>query len=191
MTSNAHNSGHQGPASALPAAHNSLPSGPVERCRALTLFAQSPDTVRAARDMTRTALCDWGLPHLVDDVRLVVSELVGNVIHHAVSDDCRARPGGALRIDVTLRQWPKWLFIEVADEDSSPPMLPTAEGFSFDLAAELPEAVLPDCGRGLLIVQRLADGLWWAPEPMGGKTIFCRFDLESGPELQGGSRNAS
>ncbi|WP_252395722.1 ATP-binding protein [Streptantibioticus parmotrematis] len=146
----------------------------------MTLVAESPDTVRAARNMTGDALEEWGLSFLVDDARLVVSELVGNVVHHAVPDDGRSCPGAPRRIDVALRQWPKWLFIEVVDEDSTPPSLPAAEAFSPDLSEDLPEALLPDSGRGLLIIQRLADALWWSPEASGGKTVVCRFDLPAG-----------
>ncbi|MDH2391921.1 ATP-binding protein [Streptomyces sp. HNM0663] len=151
---------------------------PLEKYRAMTLFAESSDTAHAARNMAREALQDWGLPQLVDDVRLVVSELVDNVVHHSVPDSVRARPGGSRRVDVSLRKWPKWLFVGVADEDSSPPVSPTGEIFMPHLVGDLPEAVLPDSGRGLLIVQRLADALWWAPEEGGGKTVFCRFDLD-------------
>ncbi|WP_414168961.1 ATP-binding protein [Streptoverticillium reticulum] len=145
--------------------------------RAFTLFAESPDTVRAARDMARSTVQDWGLEALLDDVRLVVSELVGNVVHHAIPDQRLARPGAPRRIDVTLRMWPKWLFVGVADEDSSGPTFPIGEGFSPYLTDGLPEAVLPDSGRGLLIINRLADAVWWVPGEDGGKTIYCRFDL--------------
>lgn len=123
---------------------------------------------------------DWGLASLVEDVRLVVSELVGNVVHHSVPDGCRTRPGAPRRVDVSLRKWPKWLFLAVADEDSSPPVSPIGEMFSPDVVGSLPEAVLPDSGRGLLIVQRLADALWWSPEEDGGKTVHVRFDLDGG-----------
>ncbi|MGW1495213.1 ATP-binding protein [Streptomyces sp. NPDC002402] len=162
----------------LLAQHETFVPGEVEQFRALTLFVESPDSVKAARDMARSAVLDWKLPHLVEDVRLVVSELVGNVVHHAVPDDCLAHPGAARRLDVSIRKWPKWLFIGVTDEDSSPPTLPTGEVFSPELVGGFPEAVLPDCGRGLRIVQGLADALWWSPEEAGGKTVFCRFDLD-------------
>ncbi|WP_308404631.1 ATP-binding protein [Streptomyces sioyaensis] len=143
----------------------------------MTLFAESRDTPQAARKMVCAALEDWALGALVDDAKLCVSELVGNVVHHAFPDDGLAVPGARRRIDVTLRKWPKWLFLAVADEDSSPPMFPLGENFSPELVGDLPEAVLPDAGRGLVIVQRLTDGLWWSPEELGGKTVFCRFDL--------------
>ncbi|MFF1676861.1 ATP-binding protein [Streptomyces sp. NPDC058256] len=146
--------------------------------RALTLFDESTSTVCAARNMVGGCLQDWGLGHMVDDARLVVSELVGNVVHHAVPDDCLARPGAARRIDVLVKAWPGWLFIGVADEDSTPPDLPAGEFVSPELAGDFSEALLPDRGRGLLIIQRLADAVWWSPREQGGKTVWCRFDLD-------------
>ncbi|MEU1180403.1 ATP-binding protein [Streptomyces sp. NPDC005820] len=145
-----------------------------------TLFAESPNTGRVARDMTAVFLNDAGAVEIVEDARLVVSELVGNVVNHVVPERGLARPGGARRIDMTFKVWPKWVFIGVADEDSSPPLLPLGDAFSPGLAGELSEAVLPDNGRGLFIVQRLASSVWWRPGDQGGKTIWCRFDRDGG-----------
>ncbi|WP_338681996.1 ATP-binding protein [Streptomyces acidiscabies] len=146
----------------------------------LTMFAESPNSAHVARGVTALFLRDVGADDLVDDARLVVSELVGNVVNHAVPDRGLARPGSARRIDVTFAVWPRWLFLGVADEDSSPPLLPQGEAFSPDLTGELTEAVLSDNGRGLLIVQRLAASVWWAPGEIGGKTVWCRFDRDGG-----------
>ncbi|MEU1673993.1 ATP-binding protein [Streptomyces roseifaciens] len=167
----------------------------AERFRALTLFAESPDAAKAARDMARTTFRDWGLHGLVDDARSVVSELVANVVQHTVPDEQLAKPGAPRRIDVAFRCWPKWSFIEVTDEDSSPPLIPMGEGFSPALVGDLPEAVLPDCGRGLRMVQHLVDALWWKPGERGGKTVVCRFDLGTerrgdGTHERGGSCHA-
>lgn len=142
------------------------------RSRALTVFADTPDTVRRARDFAVSTLTEWGLACLVEDARLVVSELVGNVVQHAITD----KP--VSRIDVHLKIWPMWLFIGVSDEDSVPPDLPWAEPVSPELAGDFTEAVLLDSGRGLFIVQRLADAVWWEPGDGDGKTVWCRFDLD-------------
>ncbi|MFJ8792717.1 ATP-binding protein [Streptomyces sp. NPDC102462] len=146
--------------------------------RSLTVCAEDADCVKAARDTVSSYLRTWGLAHAVDDARLVVSELVGNVVHHAVPDDRLATPGAARRVDVSLMTWPEVLVIGVSDEDSTPPDLPAGDFISPALAGDFPEALLPDRGRGLLIVQRLAEAVWWSPGTKGGKTVWCRLDLD-------------
>ncbi|MFD0316084.1 ATP-binding protein [Streptomyces flavalbus] len=145
----------------------------------LTLFADSPKTGSIARDMTAVFLRSAGAESVVDDARLIVSELVGNVVNHAVPEPRLAHPGGNRRIDVTFKIWPRWLFIGVTDEDSTPPLLPMGDTLSPELVGELTEAVLPDSGRGLMIAQRLATSVWWTPEAQGGKTVWCRLDFDS------------
>ncbi|MGV9453662.1 ATP-binding protein [Streptomyces sp. NPDC003635] len=149
------------------------------RCATLTLYAELPDTAHIARDMTVQLLRDSGAAEIVDDAELAVSELVGNVVNHAVPEPCLSRPGGSRRIHVTFKIWPKWVFIGVTDEDSTPPVLPLGDTFSPGLMGELAEAVVPDSGRGLFIVQRVAAAVWCTPEDQGGKTVWCRFDLDS------------
>ncbi len=149
---------------------------------ALTLFAESTATARVARDTTSVFLRGAVADEVMYDARLAVSELVGNVVNHAVPDRHRARAGGCRRIDVTFKLYPKWLFIGVADEDSTPPLLPMGDMYSPELAGELAEAVLPDSGRGLMIAQRVATAVWWTPGEQGGKTVWCRFDLDDGAE---------
>ncbi|MGW2891363.1 ATP-binding protein [Streptomyces griseoruber] len=146
----------------------------------LTLFVDCGNAARVARDQTAEFLRSVGAGAVVDDARLIVSELVGNVVNHVVPERSLTRPGGSRRVDVHFKVWPKWLFIGVADEDSSPPILPLGDTFWPGLMEELSEGVLPDSGRGLLIVQRLAAAVWWAPEDRGGKTVWCRLDLDSG-----------
>jgi anti-sigma regulatory factor (Ser/Thr protein kinase) len=145
---------------------------------ALTLFAELQGTARIARDTTSVFLRGAVVDDIVYDARLAVSELVGNVVHHAVPD--HGRPGGSRRIDVTYKMYPKWLFIGVTDEDSTPPLLPMGDALSPELVGDLSEAVLSDSGRGLMITQRVAAAVWWTPQDRGGKTVWCRFDLDGG-----------
>jgi hypothetical protein len=79
---------------------------------------------------------------------------------------------------VTFRAWPTCLFLEVSDEDSTPPMLPAGDLLTDDGTDAFSDALLADSGRGLLIVQSLSDAAWWAPRDEGGKSVFCRFDLD-------------
>ena len=148
----------------------------------VTLFAEFADTGRIARD-TATVFLRGAVPRdLVHDARLAVSELVGNVVNHVVPDRHLSHPGGCRRIDVIYKMFPKWLFIGVADEDSTPPLLPMGDSLLPELVGELTEAVLPDTGRGLMITQRMAAAVWWTPKEGGGKTVWCRFDLDGGVE---------
>ncbi|MFJ9892175.1 ATP-binding protein [Streptomyces sp. NPDC091280] len=146
--------------------------------RALTLYAEDSGCAKAARDTVGSYLRTWGLEHAVVDAQLIVSELVGNVVHHAVPDDALASPGASRRIEVSLMTVPEVLVIGVSDEDSDPPELAAGEWISPELAGDFSEALLPERGRGLLIVQRLADAVWWSPGVKGGKTVWCRLDLD-------------
>ncbi|GHJ35295.1 ATP-binding protein [Streptomyces sp. TS71-3] len=169
---------HAANASTVGASPRSVHDPATGHFRSLTVYAESPDCAKAARDMIRSSLQSWKLPHAVDAAQLVVSELVGNVVHHAVPDNHLAEPGAGRRIDVTVMTWPEVLILAVSDEDSTPPDLPPGDFVSPNLAGGLLEAMLPDRGRGLLITQRLAESVWWSPGIKGGKSVWCRFDLD-------------
>ncbi|CAM5310739.1 ATP-binding protein [Streptomyces fumanus] len=145
---------------------------------ALTLFAECGNAARIARDTVSAFLRGVITGDVVYDARLAVSELVANVVNHSVPDSHRSRPGGSRRMDVTFKLFPKWLFIGVTDEDSTPPLLPMGDALCPELVGELTEAVVPDSGRGLMITQRMAAAVWWTAEESGGKTVWCRFDLD-------------
>ncbi|MFG1878156.1 ATP-binding protein [Sphaerisporangium sp. NPDC049003] len=103
--------------------------------------------VGEARAMVRKTLTDWGLPHLVDDAELVISELVTNALVH-----------GAAPVVMALHDAGPALIGAITDRSTTP------------LAARDPD--LEDTGgRGLAIVRALAAswGVW--PYPTG-KTIW-------------------
>ncbi|MFB8772015.1 ATP-binding protein [Streptomyces broussonetiae] len=147
------------------------------RFLALTFFAECGEAARIARDTVSVFLSDIVTGEVVYDARLAVSELVGNVVNHVVPDRSRSRDGRSRRIDVTFKLYPKWFFVGVKDEDSTPPLLPMGDALSPELVGEFTDALLPDSGRGLMITQRIASAVWWTPEEGGGKTVWCRFDL--------------
>ncbi|MCF3130238.1 ATP-binding protein [Streptomyces olivochromogenes] len=174
----AQQSKHAANASTVGAHHRSIHDPANGHFRSLTVYAESPDCAKAARDMVGCYLQTWGLAHAVDAVQLVVSELVGNVVHHAVPDNHLAQPGAGRRIDVCLMTWPEVLVLGVSDEDSTPPDLPPGDFVSPELTGDFVEALVPDRGRGLLIAQRLAESVWWSSGVRGGKTVWSRFDLD-------------
>jgi anti-sigma regulatory factor (Ser/Thr protein kinase) len=149
-----------------------------EHFRAVTLDADASDTGAVIRRTAFEILYDWGLHELAEDVALCLSELVGNVAQHAVPDGWHSSASRGRRVAVTFRAWPTCLFLEVADEDSTPPMLPAGDLLLSD-AETSADALLADSGRGLLIIQALSDAAWWAPRDEGGKSVFCRFDHDS------------
>jgi anti-sigma regulatory factor (Ser/Thr protein kinase) len=103
--------------------------------RAWELFvdAVSETTATQARQFTDRVLQQAGLTHLLEDTRLIVSELVGNVFRYV---------GGPMWLDLEL--WEQTLRVVVVDA-GYPFVLPQGE---VDW-----EAV---SGRGLLIIQALA-----------------------------------
>ncbi|WP_431782785.1 ATP-binding protein [Streptomyces chumphonensis] len=151
-----------------------------ERFRSITLVADSTDTARVARRAGREMVRDWALPVCAEDVELCVSELVGNAVHHATPNGRMTAFGGERLVAVVFLAWSRWLFVEVADQDSTPPILPVGDLLVPDLSRLETDDVLPDGGRGLFLVQTLASAVWWAPRDEGGKSVFCRFDLEDG-----------
>jgi anti-sigma regulatory factor (Ser/Thr protein kinase) len=158
------------------------PSAPAgsERVRAVTLDADAPDTGSVIRRTAVEVLHGWRLHQLVDNVTLCLSELVGNAVQHAVPDGWHSAASRGRRVAVTFRAWPECLFLEVSDEDSTPPMLPAGD-LLHDEEGCSEDALLADSGRGLLIIQSLSDAAWWAPRDEGGKSVFCRFDHDAAP----------
>jgi hypothetical protein len=49
-------------------------------------FPSTPDSVRAARELAAGAVREWGLTDVGEDLRLIVSEFVGNACRHAVPE---------------------------------------------------------------------------------------------------------
>jgi anti-sigma regulatory factor (Ser/Thr protein kinase) len=105
-----------------------------QRDRALSLQAQ-PASVRESRSFVRTVLHSWGLPGLVDDAALLVSELVSNAVVHARTP---------LTLTVSWCLGPSRVRVTVHDDSPETP-----HTRDFDVRATT--------GRGMQIVAALAD----------------------------------
>ncbi|WP_370091714.1 ATP-binding protein [Streptacidiphilus sp. MAP12-20] len=102
---------------------------------------------------------------MADDVALCVGELMGNALTHGQS------AGGPVPVSLGLRYFPTCcLFVEVGDTSTAAPLLTFP-----DPDSDPAEALLID-GRGLMIVHRMADYLWWRQLPGMGKTVYARLD---------------
>ena len=108
-----------------------------------------------ARRETRRALQEWRLSRLADRVVLVVSELVGNVVRHG------GRPVG-----LTLRR--RRQSVSVAVHDGCAEQLPAVD-------RAVGDGTLDESGRGLFIVDALADGVTVEQVPGDGKIIHADF----------------
>ncbi|MFF8638952.1 ATP-binding protein [Streptomyces pilosus] len=117
-----------------------------------TLLPCRPDSVRRARQFVSSVLTTWGTGTLVEDLELVVSELLTNVIDHTVCAMAQVMiercPDGVVRI-------------EVADNSYVQPRM--QEG---DAAAE--------SGRGLFLVAALS-WRWGCVEHDWGKSIWAEL----------------
>lgn len=126
------------------------------------VFDPEPASVTSARAWVAGVVREWAteLPistELVDAVRLVTSELVGNAVRHAgtrIRATLRIEPGDALRL-------------EVEDGSASPVRRPEAGTRSLD-------------GRGLALVERLADH-WGSDDLRNGKVIWARWAVPGFP----------
>ena len=108
------------------------------------------DTASAgqARRFVDEVLSRWRCEAVLDDVKLLVSELVTNAVVHAGSE-----------VAVAVRLLPDAVRIEVVDRSSATTLRPS-------VPAESAES-----GRGLLLVETMASA--WGVEPMdGGKAVW-------------------
>ncbi len=115
----------------------------------------------SARRLTREVLTRWRLGALLDDVLVVVSELVTNAVRH-----------GRPPVRLVLRRLPGSLQVAVADAD---PELPDPARPAAAVASAVAEG-----GRGLAIVEALADGVGRTPGSGSGKTVVASFRLGCG-----------
>lgn len=112
----------------------------------------APSSVGVLRDLTAFHLAKWGLSGLGIDVLLIVSELATNAI----------TAGGAGHVE--LRVWGTDDSVIIEVEDSSP-VLPNPRVAADDDTS----------GRGLAIVEILAEE-WGSRESVaGGKVVWARY----------------
>ncbi|MCF6522043.1 ATP-binding protein [Streptomyces sp. JJ36] len=127
-------------------------------------FTSSPRGSRLARRLAVQRLDEWG--HSPDSetsctAASIVGELTANAVHHGrvpgreFALHLACTPGGVLRI-------------EVADANPTrPPAHPAPAGLE------------DECGRGLLLVDRLADRWGSAPRDPIGKTVWAELETAS------------
>ena len=108
-----------------------------------------------ARRVTRQTLQEWRLARLADRIVLVVSELVGNVVLH-----------GREPVGLTLQRRER--SVRVAVHDGCADRLPPVD-------STVGDGTLDESGRGLYIVNELADDVTVEQVPGDGKIIHADF----------------
>ncbi|MCG5216264.1 ATP-binding protein [Streptosporangium soli] len=120
------------------------------------------DSVKTARDVTRTTLNNWGFSDLGDDAALVVSELVTNAVRYA---SCLHQATGDLPITLMLLRLAPHVVLAVADPSEVAPV-PKEPDF------------ISENGRGLYIVETYSRHWGWDHLDTGGKAVWALFSAE-------------
>ncbi|WP_016908179.1 ATP-binding protein [Streptomyces xiaopingdaonensis] len=113
----------------------------------------TPEVVRTTRWEVGKRLIDWGCEVVADDVVLILSELLANVLEHA-GDQC----------ELGLWRARSCLLVEVSDRSR---LLPVLHDVSLGDVT----------GRGMQLVNALCHSWWTTPTPTG-KTVGCVFRAE-------------
>ncbi|MER5311427.1 ATP-binding protein [Streptomyces sp. NPDC002773] len=160
---------------------NLSPTGPAQLSRnspyldgrAFALrFTSTPRGARLARRLVAVRLDEWGVPYgtgVHETVVLVAAELTANAVRHGHV------PGRDFHLLLRITAEPRPVVrIEVSDTRAE--RVPPRPG---NLPGPGPE--LSDGGRGLLLVDGLADRWGWCPRLQApGKTVWAECDL-TGP----------
>lgn len=139
--------------------------GPVDS--ATLLISCSREGFARARAFTRETLRCWSLDHRSDDATLVITELAANAVAHAV---LRPAAGGAAEVWLGLSLDPAHLLVTVSDPADEPPAYTPA-----DVTA------LREHGRGLYIVDALAQEWGWTSRPPAGKSVWAKLSTAPPP----------
>lgn len=116
-----------------------------------TVLAAEPTSAALARDFVCVHLVAHHLLHLVEDVRLVVSELATNAVAHAQTP-----------FAVTLSSANGSVLLAVQDESTSAPVRSAPD-------------VMDMSGRGLVIVELLSQRWGTSTDGHGSKSVWASF----------------
>jgi anti-sigma regulatory factor (Ser/Thr protein kinase) len=116
-----------------------------------TVLAADTISASRARDFVSFHLVEHHLRYLIDDVRLVVSELATNALGHAQTP-----------FIVTLQEDDQVVLLTVQDGSASVPVHSAANGTDAD-------------GRGLVIVDLVSRDWGVTPGPDGTKSVWAAF----------------
>jgi anti-sigma regulatory factor (Ser/Thr protein kinase) len=120
----------------------------------------NPHAPAMARRAVTAALGAAGMEDHVDTAALLASEVVTNALRHGGGPD-----------ELVIGIDPGGVSVAVRDDSPQPPREEAGDGPG---AARVVEGGLAENGRGLLLVDMLADSWGWRPEA-GGKIVWFRL----------------
>jgi anti-sigma regulatory factor (Ser/Thr protein kinase) len=130
------------------------------------LMAALPTVPAMARAFVRSTLCEWHLKSLSEGAELVASELTSNAV--AASTDDSGRPayvnGRMPCVRVALLSDGTRFVLEVWDQAPGTPVLREVAGYE-------------ENGRGLVLVDAIADKWGWCPATGPGKVVWAEMSL--------------
>jgi anti-sigma regulatory factor (Ser/Thr protein kinase) len=132
-------------------ASRKAPTARTSRWSYETTLAAEPASASRARAFVARHLSEHRLPHLIDPVRLIASELATNALVHAQT-----------RFTITLSELDDIVLLSV--RDGSPELAPRAGPDTSDTT-----------GRGLKIVALLSLDWGVGTDPDGTKTVWASF----------------
>lgn len=128
-------------------------------------FSATPRGARLARRLVLHQLDAWGVPHgseASDTAAQLVAELAANAVTHG------RVPGRDFEVTAEIRD----RTLRLAVSDARGELRPPGPG-----AACAPMPPLAESGRGLLLVDALADRWGVLDRPLVGKTVMAELDL--------------
>jgi anti-sigma regulatory factor (Ser/Thr protein kinase) len=147
----------------LPHLTSLAPGSPGSLAEQQIMLASQPESARVAREFTAAALLAWRLSTVADAAVTIVSELVTNAILYGSCYEADADEPAI--VGLILRRTPCELTFIVTDRSTSPPA---------DAATPGPCA---ESGRGLGVVEALADKWGWTSHGLAAKSVWATIYL--------------
>ncbi|WP_028650059.1 ATP-binding protein [Nocardiopsis sp. CNT312] len=122
-------------------------------------FASTPDSVRGARALAAETAAEWGMRGVAEDLRLIISEFVGNSCRHAAPGR-RSRLAAPVLVQLRLLALSHQVVCMVADTDERGPVRVDAHHFA-------------ESGRGLGLVSAFSSEWGWERIPGEGKVVWA------------------
>jgi serine/threonine-protein kinase RsbW len=116
-------------------------------------LAPVPESAAKARAFVEGMLSTWGCREMIDDARVVVTELVSNVVRHAHTD--------------------VWVDVDLVEDRIRIDVVDHADG---DVALRSIDPTSALGGRGLRLVDELSER-WGVDRQPGGKRVWAEWQV--------------